>query len=66
MFGLILLLACALRCYGLGFDSLWIDEFFALKLSTARGLGEALLPADAIVERPPSPTTIIPVRKSFE
>jgi uncharacterized membrane protein len=58
LLGLILVLAAGLRFHGIRDDSLVTDEFFSLELSTARGLGDALMPMDRIIEHPPAPTLL--------
>jgi hypothetical protein len=49
----LLLLATALRLYGLGDACYWLDEFYSLESSTGRGLAHATLPQNVVIPSPP-------------
>src|SRR5947207_15315372 len=54
----ILLLALALRLYGIGSSSFWLDEFCSLETATGRGLVHVALPANVIIANPGHLTTL--------
>jgi hypothetical protein len=50
---LIVLLAAALRCWGLGTPTFWLDEFLTVELSSGRGFTHLDLPKQSVIESPP-------------
>jgi uncharacterized membrane protein len=55
---LILLLASALRLYGLSDHDYWLDEFWTAELSTGRGSAHLTIPTNTIIDPPPLTTTL--------
>ncbi|HEV8290606.1 MAG TPA: glycosyltransferase family 39 protein, partial [Tepidisphaeraceae bacterium] len=55
---LILLLASALRLYGISDHDYWLDEFWTAELSTGRGSVHLNIPTNTIIDPPPLTTTL--------
>ena len=55
---LILILAAALRLYGIFDRDFWLDEFWTAELSTGRGSVHLNIPVNTIVDPPPATTTL--------
>jgi hypothetical protein len=49
----VLILAVALRVYGLSAEGLWIDEIYSLQSSAGNSYADMHLPRGALIERPP-------------
>jgi len=55
---LILLLAGALRLYGIADHDYWLDEFLTAELSTGRGSVHLNIPPNTIIDPPPATTSL--------
>jgi uncharacterized membrane protein len=55
---LILIVAAAVRVYGIGDACYWKDEFNSLEVSTGRGLLDTALPVNVKIDAPPALTTL--------
>jgi uncharacterized membrane protein len=55
----IVILAVALRFYGLGKNTLWYDEFCSIECSTGRGLFHETLPYNQLIDQPIRPTSLV-------
>jgi hypothetical protein len=56
---LILILAAALRIYGVPDRHYWLDEFWTAELSTGRGSVHLTLPPNTIIDPTPATTTLL-------
>jgi uncharacterized membrane protein len=55
----IVILAIALRFYGLGKNTLWYDEFCSIECSSSRGLFHETLPMNQLIDQPIRPTSLV-------